>query len=86
MTIKRGSVVSHTGATAWGVGMVMEIADCKATIQFSDGVIRKIAASHYATLQPADPAAFVATPESVQIEKKVRATPKRQKKLKAPTA
>jgi hypothetical protein len=81
MIIKTGTVVYHPGATAWGVGKVMEIAALKATIQFSDGVIRKIASSHYATLQPGDPAAFVPVTESLPVEK-VRAAPKRLKKVK----
>lgn len=57
----------------------------KATIQFSDGIIRKIASSHYTILQPADPASFVPIPDSVPVVK-VRATPKRQKKTKEPAA
>jgi hypothetical protein len=83
MIIKRGTVVSHAGAIEWGVGKVVEVSPLKATIQFSDGVIRKIASSHYTILQPADPASFVPIPDSVPVAK-VRATPKRQKKLKEP--
>jgi hypothetical protein len=81
MIIKRGKVVSHSGAIEWGVGKVVEVTTLKATIQFSDGIIRKIASSHYTILQPADPAFFVPIPESVPVVK-VRATPKRQKKMK----
>jgi hypothetical protein len=81
MTIKRGNVVSHSGATAWGAGKVMEIHPLSATIQFSDGITRKIASSHYTTLQPADPASFVPLPDAVPVVK-VRATPKRVKKVK----
>ncbi len=81
MIIKRGKVVSHTGAIEWGVGKVVEVTTLKATIQFSDGIIRKIASSHYTILQPADPAFFVPIPASVPVVK-VRATPKRQKKMK----
>ena len=58
MTIKRGIVVSHAGAIEWGVGKVVEVTAFKATIQFSDGIIRKIASSHYPILQPADPASL----------------------------
>jgi hypothetical protein len=83
MTIKRGNVVSHTVAHEWGVGKVVEVTSFKATIQFSDGIIRKIASSHYTTLQPADPASFVQIPDSVPVAK-VRATPKRLKKTKEP--
>ena len=60
MKIKRGNVVSHTGAHEWGAGKVLEVTDLKATIQFSDGIIRKIASSHYTILQPAARASFVA--------------------------
>ena len=81
MTIKRGNVVSHAGAVEWGVGKVVEVTALKATIQFSDGIIRKIASSHYTILQPADPASFVHIPVSVPVAK-VRATPKRAKKIK----
>jgi hypothetical protein len=83
MTIKRGNVVSHSGAIEWGVGKVVEVTALKATIQFSDGIIRKIASSHYTILQPADPASFVPTPDSIPVVK-VRATPKRSKKLVQP--
>jgi len=82
MTIKRGNVVSHTEAKEWGTGKVVEVTAGRATIQFSDGIIRKIASSHYITLQPADPASYLPPPESVPPEKKVRAAPKRQKAVK----
>jgi len=81
MTIKRGNVVSHSGAIEWGVGKVVEVTDLRATIQFSDGIIRKIASSHYTILQPADPASFVPIPGSVPVVK-VRALPKKPKKVK----
>ena len=84
MIIKRGNVVSHSGAIEWGVGKIMEVTALKATIQFSDGSVRKIASSHYATLQPADPAFFVPIPESTPIIK-VRAAP-RKKSVKQATA
>ena len=83
MTIKRGKIVCHAGAIAWGVGKVMEVADFNATIQFSDGIIRKIASTHYTFLQPADPGSFVPIPDKV-LAVKVRATPKRVKKVKQP--
>ena len=60
MTFKIGSVVSHASATEWGTGKVLEVAVDRLTIQFSDGKSRKIAASHYALLQPADAAAYIA--------------------------
>jgi hypothetical protein len=69
MIIKTGAVVIHPGAAAWGVGKITEVAALKATIQFSDGIIRKIASSHYASLRPGDPADFVALAESAPTEK-----------------
>lgn len=63
MIIKRGSVVSHTGVNAWGAGKVIEVAAFNATIQFSDGVTRKIASSHFDILQPADPASYIPAEE-----------------------
>ena len=83
MTIKRGNVVSHAGAIEWGAGKVVEVNGLKATIQFSDGIIRKIASSHYTILQPADPALFVSSVEIVSAPK-VRAVIKRVKKVKQP--
>jgi hypothetical protein len=85
MTIKRGTVVSHGGASEWGVGKVVEVSSLKATIQFSDGIIRKIASSHYTILQPADPASFVPIPDSVPVVKKARVTTKKIKKVEQPT-
>jgi hypothetical protein len=81
MIIKRGIVVSHAGAIEWGAGKVLEVTALKATIQFSDGVTRKIASSHYTTLHPADSALFVSPADSVPVAK-VRATAKRVKKVK----
>ncbi len=83
MIIKRGTIVSHAGAIEWGVGKVVEVFPFKATIQFSDGITRKIASSHYTILQPGDPDSFVPIPASVPGVK-VRATPKRLKKTKEP--
>ena len=84
MIIKKGNVVSHADVSAWGVGKVLDVAALNATIQFSDGIIRKIASSHYSILQPADPALFVLITDSAPVIK-VRATPKRVKKA-IPTA
>jgi len=53
----------------------------KATIQFSDGITRKIASSHYTNLKPADPASFVQAAETTPAEK-ARTAPKRPKKVK----
>jgi len=81
MIIKRGIVVSHSGAIEWGVGKVVEVTALRATIQFSDGIIRKIASSHYTTLQPADSALFVSPDGNLPVPK-VRAAAKRVKKVK----
>lgn len=78
MIIKRGAVVSHTGAHEWGVGKVVEVTASKATIQFSDGNIRKIASSHYTILEPANPAFIVPDPKGVPVEKARRTTPIRR--------
>ncbi len=84
MILKRGVVVSHSGVDAWGSGKVIEIADFNATIQFSDGITRKIASSHFDVLQPADPATYIPTEASEQPAKTVipRA---RKKKVVSPT-
>lgn len=59
MTIKKGIVVSHSGAVQWGVGKVVDVNSCRATIQFCDGNVRKIASSHYSSLMPADAKLYV---------------------------
>jgi hypothetical protein len=71
MIIKRGNVVSHTGVNTWGAGKVIEVAAFNATIQFSDGVTRKIASSHFDILAPADPASFIPTEVCEPVAKKV---------------
>jgi hypothetical protein len=84
MNLKRGIVVSHMSMSEWGAGMVVAVGDGRATIQFSDGIIRKIAASHYSTLQPADATSYLAPPDNVPEVKKVRAVRKSVKKTKEP--
>ena len=92
MIVKRGSVVSHMVAQEWGVGKVVEVNDIRATIQFNDGMVRKITSSHFASLQPADPASYLPPVEKVAV--KVRAVraksatpkPKKEKKLKEAVA
>jgi hypothetical protein len=84
MIVKRGSVVSHMVAQEWGIGKVVEVNDVRATIQFNDGMVRKITSSHYINLQPADPASYLPPSEKVAVPKvkAVRAAPKKAKKLK----
>ncbi len=67
MIIKSGTFVNHTGAIQWGTGKIMEVGGTSVTIQFSDGIIRKISSSHYANLLQADSASFVPPPEIVQV-------------------
>ncbi|MGD0584711.1 MAG: DUF3553 domain-containing protein [Oryzomonas sp.] len=83
MVIKVGNIVSHTGALEWGAGKVMEITANSAMIQFSDGKNRKIAVSHFTTLQPAAPNSFLPPPEVLVEAKTARARSPRAAKKKA---
>jgi uncharacterized protein DUF3553 len=74
MIIKAGNIVSHAGALEWGAGKVLEVTASMATIQFSDGKNRKIAASHFVTLQPAAASSYLPPPEMAAGVKAVRAT------------
>ena len=90
MIVKRGSVVSHSVAQEWGIGKVTEINDIRATLQFNDGMIRKITSSHFTNLRPADPASYLPPVEKVAVAKvkAVRAAsakPKKAKKLEEST-
>ncbi len=80
MNIKNGIFVNHNGAQQWGSGKVLEVADTRATIQFSDGITRKISSSHYVSLQQADPASFVPLPDMVAAAP--RAVARKPKKVK----
>ena len=80
MTIKAGNIVSHAGAMEWGVGKVLEVTAAMATIHFSDGKDRKIAASHFTILHPASVASYVPPAVAVPVVKAVRAPRKAQKK------
>lgn len=81
MVLKTGNIVSHAGALEWGVGKVLEITASSATIQFSDGKNRKIAASHFAILQSAAPGSFTPPPD-VPNNAKPATAPKAAKKKK----
>ena len=59
MSIRRGDVVSHSGAVQWGVGKVIEVGPYRVSIQFNDGCTRKIACSHFTSLLPAEPSLFI---------------------------
>ncbi len=82
MTLKAGNFVSHTVALEWGAGKVVEVTPTMATIEFSDGKSRRIAASHFHILEPAEPAAFIPpAPAQIKTEKKrtaARATKKKK--------
>jgi len=86
MNVKRGSVVSHSVAQEWGIGKVIEVNDIRATIQFNDGSVRKIASSHYSDLQPADPAAYLPPVEKIPAPKVRAARSTAPKVPKAPKA
>ncbi len=73
MIIKAGNIVSHAGALEWGVGKVLEVTDAMATIHFSDGKSRKIAASHFITLQPAAETLYIPPPETAPEITAIRA-------------
>jgi hypothetical protein len=60
---------------------VTEVTALRATIQFSDGIIRKISSSHYTILQPADSSLFLPLACN-EASPKVRTTVKRVKKVK----
>lgn len=81
MTIKPGNIVSHSAAQEWGAGKVIEVTNAMATIQFSDGKSRKIAASHYAALQSADSASYLPPPADVPVAKP-RSAPRTAKRKK----
>ncbi len=69
MTIKTGSIVSHAGALEWGAGKVIEVTASTATIHFTDGKHRKIAASHFSNLRPAATDSFAPPPEPEPVVK-----------------
>ena len=62
MIIVPGIVVKHQSAPEWGAGKVMAVTLTMATIEFSDGKSRKIAASHFCALIPSDRSSWVPLP------------------------
>jgi hypothetical protein len=80
MIIKCGTFVSHTGAKQWGTGKITEVVSMRATIQFSDGIIRKIASSHYESLKQAEAASYVPPSEPVPVP--IQASARKPKKAK----
>jgi len=73
MIIKVGSIVSHSGGLGWGTGKVLEVTATLAMIQFSDGTSRKIAASHFQSLEPAAPASFLPPADASPAARPARA-------------
>ena len=86
MIIKSGNIVSHAGALEWGAGKVLTVTASMATIHFSDGKNRKIASSHFTTLQPAAASSYIPLPETTAAVKAPRAPRKVKPKVKATTS
>jgi len=82
MTLKTGSIVNHSGALEWGAGKVLEVTATMATIHFSDGKNRKIAVSHFPSLQAATLASYIPPSESAPTEKTVPAARARTRAAK----
>jgi hypothetical protein len=78
MALKVGNIISHTGGLGWGSGKVLEVTVKSAMIQFSDGTSRRIAASHFSTLEPAAPGSFSAPPETLVVPKAPRVAKKKK--------
>ena len=81
MIIKSGTIVSHAGALEWGAGKVLAVTSTMATIHFSDGKNRKIASSHFTTLQPAAASSYTPLPDPPAAAKTARAPRKVKPKL-----
>jgi len=81
MSVKTGTIVSHSAAPQWGSGRVIAVAADKLTIEFSDGQTRKIVAAHFPSLFLADPSTFSA-PATKSASSKPRKTPVKKAVLK----
>jgi len=81
MIIKVGSFLSHAGAMEWGTGKVLEVSKAMATIGFSDGKSRKIAATHYSSLQMSDAASYSPPVKAAPAVKTASAPRKAKKKI-----
>ena len=81
MTMKLGSIVSHAGALQWGAGKILAVTDSMVTISFSDGKERKIAASHFGILHPADKTLYVPPPMATPVKTVRPAGKKATKKI-----
>lgn len=81
MNFKIGNIVSHSGGPGWGAGKVLEVTAGSVMIQFSDGINRKIASSHFTTLEPAAPGSYLPPAEAPASAKAPRA-PRALKKKK----
>jgi hypothetical protein len=72
MIIRVGTIVSHEGVLEWGAGKVLEVTSAMATIHFSDGKNRKIASSHFSSLQPAAADSYIPPSEAVTVVKSLK--------------
>ena len=82
MSIKVGDVISHSQASEWGVGKIIELSPDRVTIHFNDGITRKIISSHFGSLLPAEPTLFKPVVSNVVLKVATKASPKGQKKGK----
>lgn len=81
MAIKVGNIISHSGGFGWGAGKVLEVTANSALIQFSDGTNRRIASSHFSTLEAAAPDLFNPPPQdqtTIKPPKALRAVKKKK--------
>jgi hypothetical protein len=77
MTLKAGTFVNHSIALEWGAGKVVSVTPTMATIEFSDGISRKIAASHFHILKPAEASSFVPPNGTEQLKPVKKRTAKK---------
>jgi hypothetical protein len=80
MTIKVGNIVSHISGLDWGTGKVLEVTAAMATIHFSDGKNRKIASSHFSSLQPASADSYLPPSDAASAAKDIRPSKTAKKK------
>jgi len=77
MALKAGTFVSHSIALEWGAGKIVAVTPAMATIEFSDGISRKIASSHFHILKPAEAASFVPQTGTEQVKPGKKRTTKK---------
>jgi len=77
MSLKAGTYVNHSIALEWGAGKVIAVTPAMAIIEFSDGISRKIASSHFHVLKPAEAASFVPPTGTEQVKPGKKRTAKK---------